>query len=103
MKVRCSKPRGQRIMKSTNKIRPLWIEPIGNGWWFVFETGEWQQEYPSGKACCSSYYALERDGFRRIWSLKAAKRTIAKWNVPSGTWFRVSLPWIGYDFRIKKP
>ncbi len=40
--------------------------------------------------------------FNNVWSLKAAKRKIANWDVPKGTWFRVSLPYVGYDFKIRK-
>ncbi len=102
MKVKYSQPRGKRLLKSTH-TRPLWIEPIGPNWWFSLESGEWIDHYPSGERCTTSYYSMEIDGFNNIWSLKAAKRKIAKWNVPSGTWFTVSLPWVSHEFKIKKP
>lgn len=103
MKVTYSRAKKSRVLKCEHKGRPMWIEPIGKGWWFVHETGEWSNEYPEGKACSSAYYAMESRGFNNIYSLKAAKRKIAKWAVPSGTWFRVNLPWIRYGFKVKKP
>ena len=42
------------------------------------------------------------DGFNSIYSLKAAKRKIAKWNVPKGTKFKVGLPWVSYNFIVTK-
>ena len=101
MKV-ISKYRSNRILKLNRKERPFWIEPIGNNWWFNLRTKEWQQEYPNGEACTSSYYSMRHKGLNNIYSLKAARRKIAKWNVPKGTWFRVSLPYVGYDFKIRK-
>lgn len=41
-------------------------------------------------------------GFNDAYSLKAVKRLVAKWNVPKGTKFRASLPFVGYDFYITK-
>lgn len=114
MKVISKMPRGQRMFKvvkmdhntprtKNKKIkRPIWIEPIGKGWWFSLRTGQWIQGYNPALRCVSSYYAMERDGYKNIWSLKAAKRAIANWDVPKGTWFRVSLPYVGYDFKIRK-
>ena len=113
MRVTSSKPRGQRIFKSmkfkrilhNGKIiktrRPLWIEPEGNDWWFDLEIGQWLQGKNEGRRI-SSYYSMNRDGYHNVYSLKAAKRLIAKWNVPKGTKFRVSLPFVGYDFYITK-
>lgn len=109
MRVTSKKPKGQRIKKTTKgKQRPFWIEPIftkGSSWWFSTETGEWYNGYdniPEGGRC-SSYYAMTYDGFNNIYSLKAAKRKIAKWNVPKGTKFSVGLPWIGFKFIVSKP
>ncbi len=111
MKVKSSKPRGQRIFKCTKfrhitggrKIRrPFWIQPVGKGWWFDLEFGEWTQEYNGIGGMTSSYYAMTRDGYNDIYSLKAAKRLIYKWSVPKGTKFRVSLPFVGYWFIITK-
>ena len=105
MKVKSVKPRGQRIFKNTHKHRPYWIEPVNTNYWFNLSTGEWEttEEYSGGYGRTSSYYAMSHSGFNDIWSLKAAKRKIAKWNIPKGTVFRVGLPWIGYDFFITKP
>lgn len=102
MKVKYSQSKGSRLSKSTHKNRSLWIEPVGLNWWFDLEAGEWVDHYPSGKRCCSSYYSLLTDGFHKVWSIKAAKRLIYKWNVPSGTWFKINLPWKGHTIKIKK-
>jgi hypothetical protein len=113
MRVTSSKPKGQRIFKSTahkyringhifKMRRPLWIEPEGDDWWFYLETGQWLQEMIDGRKT-TSYYAMTLDGYNDVYSLKAAKRLIAKWNVPKGTKFRVSLPFVGYDFYLTKP
>ena len=51
----------------------------------------------------TSYYAMTYDGFNNAYSLKAVKRLIHKWNVPKGTIFRASLPFVGFDFFITKP
>ncbi len=110
MKVTSSKPKKQRIFKSTNiKIktgkkhkRPFWIEPIGKGWWFCLEKGQWEQKYNGFGGMTSSYYSMECDGFNNAYSLKAVKRLVHKWNVPKGTKFRASLPFIGYHFYIIK-
>jgi hypothetical protein len=45
---------------------------------------------------------MERDGYKNIWSLKAAKRAIANWDVPKGTWFKVALPYVGCEFKVRK-
>jgi len=114
MKVVSKKPKGQRMFKSIKhyhtthrgkKIkhkRPFWIEPIGKNWWFDLYTGEWTQKYNGKGGMTTSYYSMTCDGFNNIYSLKAAKRLIAKWDVPKGTKFRVSLPFVGYDFYITK-
>ena len=114
MKVVSKKPKGQRIFKClkaevTNhkgKVikhkRPFWIEPIGGNWWFDLEVGQWYENYDSKRRSTSSYYAMKSDGFNDVYSLKSAKRLILKWDVPKGTKFRVSLPFVGYDFTITK-
>lgn len=50
----------------------------------------------------TSYYAMRFDGFNDVYSLKAAKRKIANWNIPNGTEFKVDLPFVGHSFIIKK-
>jgi hypothetical protein len=45
---------------------------------------------------------MTNDGFNNAYSLKAVKRLIAKWNVPKGTKFRASLPFVGHDFFLTK-
>src|SRR6187402_1175109 len=100
MKITSSKPKGQRIFKSYK--RPYWIEPIGNNWWFSLEKGEWIKDFNGEGGMTSTYYALSSDGFNEAYSLKAVKRLIHKWNVPKGTVFIASLPWVGYEFKITK-
>ena len=81
--------------------RPFWIEPIiktGKPFlWFNIMTGEWEE-----KGNTSSYYGMSHYGFNDAYSFKAVKRLIAKWNVPKGTKFIASLPYIGYYFFITK-
>ena len=120
MKIRSLKPKGSRMFKSvtinhtnhqgyTKKTkRPLWIEPERtkkpeDTWWFCLEEGEWQQEYNGKGGMSSSYYAMEPDGYHSAYSIKAARRLISGWNVPKGTVFRVSLPYVGHEFKITKP
>ena len=114
MKVISSKPKGNRIFKcrklnhtslgkQVKTIRPFHIEPIGNGWWFCLKKGQWEKEYNGKGNMSSSYYAMTYDGFNNAYSLKAVKRLIHKWNVPKGTIFRASLPFVGFDFFITKP
>ena len=112
MKVISIKPKGQRILKSTTihskyedgskrrMKRPFWIKPVDFGWWFCLSTGQWINETTG--LSTSAYYAMSYDGFNDAYSLKAVKRLIAKWNVPKGTKFRASLPFVGYDFFITK-
>lgn len=104
MKIVSKKPKGQRIFKSTHKHRSIWVEPKESGWWFDLKLGDWVKNPTDfGKRpYTSSYYSMEREGYKNIWSIKAAKRAIFNWNVPKGTVFRVGLPWVGYDFLITK-
>lgn len=103
MKIKSKKPKGQRYFKISGTTRPMWIEPIDTNLWFNLNTGEWTDiTIGEIRGCISSYYAIHHSGYKNIWSVKAAKRTIAQWDVPKGTWFRVNLPWIGYDFRVRK-
>lgn len=112
MKVNSYKPKGQRMFKSIYFIdkrsgkkykRPFWIEPIGKNWWFDLVIGEWVTTENRGThRCTTSYYAMHHDGFNNVYSLKSAKRLIAKWDIPKGTWFRVTLPYIGYSFKVRK-
>jgi hypothetical protein len=110
MRTISEKPKGQRIFKTMKYshpefkkkiIRPLWIEPIGKNWMFNLITGEWTNEWFEG-AKSSVYYSMKCHCFNDIYSLKAAKRKIKKWNVPKGTKFKVDLPWVGYSFIITK-
>lgn len=50
----------------------------------------------------SAYYAMEYLDLPDAYSLKAVKRLISKWNAPKGTWFKASLPYVGYEFKIRK-
>ena len=105
MRVKHSKPKGKRILKSTHKHRPLWIEPEDSNWWFSHNTNEWIRgiENTDG-AISSAYYGIEDSNGKSkdVWSLKAAIRKIRKWNVPKDTVFNVSTPYVGYDFKITK-
>ena len=111
MKVRYSKPKQQRLLKCINfksdkrlsKVkRPLWIEPIGDNWWFNLNSGQWEQDPESLSHKSSSYYSMHYHGFNNVYSLKAAKRKIANWNVPKGTEFKVDLLFICHNFIITK-
>lgn len=106
MKTTSSKPKGQRMFKSITIItkngyrtkRPFWIEPLNNNnLWLNTNTGEWGE-----KGNTSVWYAMECEGFNDAFSLKAVKRLIHKWNVPKGTVFKASLPYVGYEFIITK-
>jgi len=112
MKVKSSKPKGQRMFKSIKFIhtnhcgkmkhkRPFWIEPIGKGWWFDYLNDEWYDGGYNSKRYSISY-AVKIYGLNDIYSLRAAKRKIANWDVPKGTKFRVDLPFVGYNYIITK-
>lgn len=116
MKVSSTKPRGKRIFKSTKTrtrdgrkiLRPYFIQPIsrGNEWWFDLQTGEWIDNTiemrDSLGGCVSAFYLMRSHGYKDVYSLKAAKRAIANWNVPKGTKFKCNLPWVGYSYTIIK-
>lgn len=110
MKVISIQHKGNRIFKSVTehykmgKMKiPLHIEIIDNdtNWWFDILTGEWVENYNVG-GMVSAYFSLTYYGFKEIHSIKAAKRKIHKWNVPKGTKFLVSLPFVNYSFIIIK-
>lgn len=114
MKVVSKKPKGQKMFKSVKFIledghskgmkvkRPLCIYPIGKGWWFCLERGEWEPKYNGVGDMTSTYYSMKYHGYHNVYSLKAAKRLIAKWDIPKGTKFKVGLPFIGFDFIVTK-
>lgn len=114
MKVVSKKPRGQKMFKTVKFVltsglnkgkkvrRPLCIFPIGKGWWFCLERGEWEPKYNGVGGMTSNYYSMKYHGYHNVYSLKAAKRLIAKWDVPKGTKFHVGLPFIGFDFIVTK-
>lgn len=113
MKVTSRKPKGQRLFKSCRFLhncagktlyvkRPFWVEPVGYGWWFDLDAGEWYQGYDSSRRSTTSYYSMAMNGFNNVYSLKAVKRLIYKWDVPKGTKFVASLPFAGHDFYITK-
>jgi len=109
MKVISSKPKNQRMFKSilfkhnrTNVRRPFCIEPVGGSWWFDLSDGQWTTDYNGVGGMTTSYYSMKSEGFKDVYSLKAVKRLIHKWDVPKGTKFRASLPFVGHDFYIKK-
>lgn len=104
MKIKHSKPKGQRILRSTHKHRPLWIQPLDFDLNFSYAQKQWQtwKTLDKSKGVTTAYYAMEHAGLKDVWSLKAALRRIRKWNVPKGTVFNVSLPYEGYSFEITK-
>lgn len=111
MKVKSSKPKGQRIFKcmkfahrNTNikTIRPFWIEPIENDIWFDSDKLEWVKNPKKLVGLSSSYYSMNYHGLKNAYSLKAVLRLVNKWKAPKGTIFRASLPFIDYDFFITK-
>lgn len=110
MKIVSNKPKTQRIKKCLNvtycgkkKVRrPFLIEPIGINLWFDATLNKWTNGFNSKHDITSSYYAMTGFGLNNVYSLKAAKRLIHKWEVPKGTKFIVSLPFIGHHFLITK-
>lgn len=113
MKVKSTKSKGQRNFKcrkwkhnsSGDTLyvkRPFSIEPIGYNWWFRFNTGQWEQNPDSYAGTTTSYYSMTSSGYKNVYSLKAVKRLIHKWDVPKGTKFKASLPFVGYTFIITK-
>ena len=110
MKVKSSKPKGQRIFKSMNfkysgatkSKRPFWIEVDAPGWWFDCATLKWSKNPKSFGGLTTTYYSMKHLGLSNAYSLKAVKRLIRKWDAPKGTVFKASLPFIGYDFYITK-
>jgi hypothetical protein len=102
MKVKSDKVKGQRIYSSQHKKRPYHIEPVDTDLWFNLITGEWGSLGSKAYPMSSSYYGMSVHGFKDVWSIKAAKRKINRWNIPKGTKFRVLSPYVGYDFIITK-
>lgn len=100
MKVKFNKPRGQRVKKSYP--RPLWIEPVNTD--MIFDTTEkrWVKNYTKGNGVTTAYYSMRYHGLRDVYSVKAAIRLIKSWDVPTGSKWHVSLPWVGHDFIITK-
>lgn len=107
-------PKGQRMKKSRSAVhpatklsgnkpykvkRPLWIEPIGKSWWYSITKDQWEQGYNPKDRMCTSYYGM---GSKDVYSLKAAKRLVHKWDVPRGTVFRISLPFVKHDIYVTK-
>lgn len=105
MKITSIKPKGHRMFKSVKSVtalgcktkRPFWIEPLNNNLWLDTTSGQWGE---TGNT--SVWYAMKCEGFTDAFSLKAVIRLVKRWNVPKGTKFRASLPFVGYDFIITK-
>lgn len=72
---------------------------MGAGWWYSITKKQWQEGYNPKDHMCSSFYGM---GKENVYSLKAAKRKIFNWNVPKGTVFRVSLPFVGHVIYVTK-
>ena len=104
IRVQSSKPRGQRVFRSYNSPFSITIirKPHEEFWWFNYETGEWTQKLDGTHHFSNSYFIADRYGHKSIYSLKAAIRKIKKWNLPSGTRFRICTSWAGYEFIITK-
>ena len=64
--------------------------------------GEWVNNPDNVAGMTNIYYAMGFDGFKDAYSLKAVKRLVHKWDVPKGTKFIASLPYVGYDFYLTK-
>jgi len=110
MRVTSSKPRGQKMFKcvtfkhktcKTKVKRPFWIQPVDGGW-FCLEKGQWEKEYNCKGNMSSAYYSMSCSGYHDVYSLKAVKKLINRWDVPKGTKFMASLPFNGHDFYITK-
>lgn len=110
MKVTSRKPKGQRIYKCVNfnhskfgKIRrSYWIQPVDSDLYFNPKTLKWIKKPDDLRGLSTAYYAMTSYGLNNAYSLKAVKRLISKWEVPKGTKFRASLPFVGHDFFITK-
>ena len=108
MKIKSQKPKGQQIKKAVYKGFSFWVNPIdagGGKWWFSIKTGEWHSGYknmPDGGRCLMCRDSMTYVGFKNIYSLKAAKRRVVKWNVPKGTKFRVGIDGKSSSFIITK-
>ena len=107
MKSTQSKP--NRIFKTQKfglkTIRPFWIEVKSDeNLWFSFEDNQWLPYEKRGKeGCTSSYYAMRHKvGLHDVYSLKAVRRLISKWNLPKGTKITASLPIMGHIFTFTK-
>lgn len=107
MKSTQSKP--NRIFKTQKfglkTIRPFWIEVKSDeNLWFSFEHNQWLSYEKRGKeGCTSSYYAMRHKvGLHDVYSLKAVRRLITKWNLPKGTKITTSLPIMGHTFTFTK-
>ena len=107
MKSSKSKPR--RIFKSQKfglkNIRPMWIEiESPNNLWFSFEHKQWRTYEEFGnKGYSNCYYAMRHiRGLHDVYSIKAVKRLISKWDLPKGSKISVSLPITGHEFILTK-
>ena len=112
MKVKSIKPKGQRMFKSVSYLnshnnyiktkRPLRIKTVDKNMWFDSDKLEWIKNPKNLGGLHNSYYAMGYLGLPNPMSLKAAKRLIYKWKAPKGTKFKVSLPFIGFNFIVTK-
>lgn len=109
MKIIGSKPKGQRIFKSQKVLdslgrkvlRPLWIEPVEEGFVFDLDNLEWTKEF-GVENYTTAYFIMDHFSLKNIYSLKAAKRHIRKWKAPEKTVFKVLLPFKGFEFYVTK-
>lgn len=82
--------------------KPFFIKPVESNIWFDADKLEWIKNPENLGGLHSSYYAMSHIGLPNPMSLKACKRLIYKWKAPKGTRFRVSLPFVGFDFIVTK-
>lgn len=117
MKVRYKKPKGQRIKKAypilirgRKAYRSLVIEVIRNGdyslpHWYSHDYKTWILDEDLSDYLKETLDESVSNGVwfeAEIWSLKAAKRFIARTPHPKGTKFRVLLPWQAHVIIVTK-
>lgn len=94
MNIKYSKPKTQRIFKSSRRIAPFHIKGNGPNYYLDLWEGKC---YMEGK-----WYTFNIPSYKSIYSLKACKRFIHKIDVPKGFQFLVLLPYYNHYFIITK-
>ena len=106
MKIRYSALKGRRIKKCDG--RPFHIE-IPDHWYNVDlnifvpskDVFDPSHKYSTRKWSYASACYVQQNHVE-LHSIKAVKRFIARSNMPKGTWFEVSSPYVGHDYKIRK-